>query len=329
MEQVEEAIRDSQGPRGNVPLLKNPVYHGYFADPFVYRHEGSYYAVGTSGKAGPSTMEFPVLHSTDFEHWHNVGCALVAPPLPGTHYWAPEVAYHDGNFYLYYSVGFGDKGHQLKVAQSPLPSGPFVEVARLLDPEHAEFAIDAHPFQDDDGQWYLFYARDFVDSEGGARPGTALVVTPMQSMTKIGPEYQVVMRARHDWQRYQKDRAIYGGRYDWHTLEGPCVIKHEGRYYCLYSGGNWQDESYGVDFVVADSVMGPYTDTNDGSGPRVLRSIGDRVVGPGHNSSVVGPDGQTYLAYHAWDPMFRQRHMCLDRLSWNDEGPIISHGFDR
>ena len=41
-------------------------------------------------------------------------------------------------------------------------------------PPECPFAIDPHPFQDADGRWYLFYATDFLDTEGGARAGTAL-----------------------------------------------------------------------------------------------------------------------------------------------------------
>src|SRR3712207_6961952 len=49
------------------------------------------------------------------------------------------------------------------------------------------------------------------------------------------------------------DRPMYGEIYDWHTLEGPCVRKHENRYYCFYSGGRWETDSYGVDYGVARS----------------------------------------------------------------------------
>ena len=62
---------------------------------------------------------------------------------------------------------------------------------------------------------------------------------------------------------------MFGGIYDWHTLEGPCVRRHGGRYYCLYSGGCWQNDTYGVDYAVADHVLGPYTDSGNEDGPRV------------------------------------------------------------
>src|SRR5205807_7892947 len=90
----------------------NPVYAGYFADPFVWKHDGAYYAVGTgaaeaSGHVAESGQGavFPLLRSDDFVTWHLVARALVRPdPALGEDFWAPEVAYHAGTFYLYYSV---------------------------------------------------------------------------------------------------------------------------------------------------------------------------------------------------------------------------------
>lgn len=300
----------------------NPAYSEYFADPFVFRHQGVYYALGTGESSDPygGIREFPMLRSEDFLTWHPVGYALKRPEIGATHFWAPEVAVEGGRFYLYYSAGIGDRGHHLRVATSDRPEGPYVDTgAPLLNPECTPFAIDASPFRDDDGRWYLFYARDFLDTD---RPGTALVVAPLDDMTRLGTDFHVVMRARHDWQRYQANRSMYGGVYDWHTLEGPCVVKHEGRYYCLYSGGNWQNATYGLDFVVADSVLGPYIDTNEGEGARVLRTVPGKVIGPGHNSIVEGPYGrQMYVAYHAWDIGMEARRICFDRLEWTPTGP--------
>nr|WP_242039670.1 family 43 glycosylhydrolase [Anabaena sphaerica] len=172
--------------------------------------------------------------------------------------------------------------------------GPYEDVGEpLTDLNNCPFAIDPHPFRDDDGQWYLFYARDFLDTEGGMRAGTALVVDRLQDMTKLTGVETVVLRSRCDWQRFLDNRMMYGQVFDWHTLEGPCVRKHEGRYYCFYSGGCWETENYGVDYGVADSVMGTYSDAGNEAGPRVLRSLPGYVKGPGRNSIVLGPDTQT------------------------------------
>ncbi len=309
----------------------NPVYPAYFADPFVWQYQGSYYAIGTGPAEAVGQVDdlhqrrvFPLLRSDDLVNWELIGNALSRPdPALGDNFWAPEVAYSDGSFYLYYSVGHGDKNHQLRVATSPDPLGPYQDVGvPLIDPTTCPFAIDPSPFQDDNGQWYLFYAQDFLDTENGARAGTALVADRLLTMTKLAGETTVVLRARQDWQRFLANRSMYGNIYDWHTLEGPCVRKHHDRYYCFYSGGRWETEDYGVDYGVADRVMGPYSDAGNELGPRVLRSRPGYVLGPGHNSITNSPDGQTeYVVYHAWDREMKARRMCIDRLIWTIDGP--------
>jgi GH43 family beta-xylosidase len=115
---------------------------------------------------------------------------------------------------------------------------------------------------------------------------------------------------------------MYGGTYDWHTLEGPFVLLRDGIYYCTYSGGCWQTSGYGVDFATSNDVLGPYSDDGGESGPRVLRGVPGHVIGPGHHSVVRGPDGATdYAVYHAWDASMSARRMCIDPLVITAEGP--------
>src|SRR4051812_6372756 len=60
---------------------KNPVWPGYFADPFVLRWRGAYFAYGTGATAGRAKAETPcvfeVLHSPDLVQWESLGAALV------------------------------------------------------------------------------------------------------------------------------------------------------------------------------------------------------------------------------------------------------------
>jgi beta-xylosidase len=309
----------------------NPVYGSYFADPFVWKFQEIYYAIGTGElEAQGQTIGkvFPVLQSNDFFQWSFASSAMVRPDSRlGDNFWAPAVVRASDKFYLYYSVGHGDKNHQLRVATSETPQGPYKDVGiSLLDPKACSFAIDPHPFRDDDGRWFLFYARDFLDASNSVRPGTALVVARMKSMTELEDEGRPVLRARSNWQRFKANRLMYGRNWDWHTLEGPCVCKHNGRYYCFYSGGCWQNDSYGVDYGVAEHVMGPYSDWGNENGPRVLKTVPNHVIGPGHNSIIRGPDGETdYIVYHAWDKQLKLRRMFVDELSWTPDGPK-SHG---
>jgi beta-xylosidase len=318
---------------------RNPVYPCYFADPFVWKHEGRYFAVGTgpiselpaAGETDFTTcnvngreMAIPLLTSDDLVHWKLEGGALIVPPQArGAVFWAPEVACHDGRFYLYYSFAAEGLKHSLHVAASSRPEGPYEYSAPLLaESDDCPFAIDAHAFRDDDGLWYLFYARDFLDFGNDLRAGTALVVDRLINMTRLAGETKTVLRARREWQRFQADRPMYGKVFDWHTLEGPCVRKRDGVYYCFYSSGCYQGEGYGVDYGTATSVTGPYADTGNESGARLLRTVPGKVIGPGHHSIVLGPDDRTeFIVYHAWDPRMTGRRMHIDRLEWTPRGP--------
>lgn len=294
----------------------NPVYPGYFADPFVLKVGDEYFAYGSGSVVGDRVFE--VLHSTDLVQWSSVGGALepLADPDAQT-YWAPEVAAFDGRYFLYFSVGQEDRDHVIRVAVADAPQGPFVDCDVALTPDE-RFAIDASPFCDDDGQWYLFYARDLLD---GDRVGTSLAVDRLLDMTRLEGNPQTVLRATADWQLFKGGREMYGDVYDWYTLEGPFVRRVGGRYYCFYSGGAWEEENYGVSFGVADHPLGPWTEGDTAGGPTILRTVAGRVLGPGHNSVVEGPGGHDYVVYHAWDPARTARRMCIDRLDWTAAGP--------
>ncbi len=293
---------------------QNPVWDGYLADPHVWQTGGVYYACGT-GKA-PDGNQFPILRSKDLAHWEFVAGAL--PPLTDpklTEYWAPEVAERDGKFYLYYA---GDL--KMRVAVADHPAGPYQDAGVLLFPE-LEFSIDAHPFHDPvTGQWYLFFARDFFDQ----KPGTALSVVRLNDdmISTSGPMHTVI-RAFADWQIYERNRTLYNKLWPaWYTVEGPTLIYRNGKYYCFYSGGNWQTPGYGVGCGVSDTITGPYTDPWSKEAACVLSSIPGKLIGPGHNGTILGPDGQTYfIVYHSWNPQRTARQMCLDPIIWTEDGP--------
>lgn len=306
-----------------MPSYHNPVYPDYFADPFVWKHQGVYYAVGTGPVTGAKDRAFPLLRSENFVDWKFCHGALRVPEFAqGGEFWAPEVAFDGQAFFLYYSVATAGLNHQLRVARSASPEGPYEDAVALTDLALLSFAIDPHPFRDIDGKFYLFYARDFLDFGPGRNAGTALVVDELVGMTRLAGREQIVLRSTQPWQLFKARREMYGQVLDWHTLEGPCVRLHEGRYYCFYSGGCYENETYGVDYAVADQVTGPYRDDSASSGARVLQSVPGRVIGPGHTSIVQGPDEKTdFLVYHAWDSGMQARRMCLDPLEWTNSGP--------
>lgn len=300
----------------------NPVYLHYMADPFVLHHNGYYYAYGT-GPGDAHGRQFPVLRSDNLIDWKM--CSWALDPIPDAkEFWAPEVAYSEDIFYLYYSAsGIAGRDHQLRVATSANPCGPFVDSGQVLVPNEA-FTIDAHPFQDVDKQWYLFYAQDFLTLDGDYRVGTGIVVDKLLDMLTLAGNPQIVVRPHADWQLFQANRFMYNAVYDWHTIEGAALRLHNGRYYCFYSGGAWEQANYGISYVIADHPLGPYY-RPEGINEPLLRSVAGKVIGPGHNSFTEGQDGTEYIVYHGWDSAMTARLMRLDHLEWENNTPII-HG---
>lgn len=297
----------------------NPVYDQYMADPFVLHHEDCYYAYGTAPLAQDAPA-FPVLESNDLAHWRYVRHALLR--LPGmSDYWAPEVAYHDGTFYMYYSAGI-DQVQHLRVATSDSPTGPFVDSGKLLYPDEP-FSIDPHPFRDSDGTWYLFSSRDFLTDDAEGHVGTGIVVDRLLDMMTPANEPRLVVRPHAGWHLFRAQREMYGQVFDWYTIEGATTRVHNGHYYCFYSGGAWEHDNYGLAYVVAEHPLGPYHKPDDVDGP-ILRSRPGQVIGPGHNSFTESPDGtQEYCVYHGWDAAMTARLMRIDRLVWDGDTPRI------
>lgn len=306
--------------------FNNPVYTGYLADPFCWYHDGMYYAVGTrGGGAHDPARDVPMLKSKDLQHWESVGEVLELPADErGGAVWAPETAYHDGTFYLYYHANGNGKGFRIRVATSQNPEGPYRDTGTpLTDVTQNDFVIDSSAFRDDDGQWYLFYATDFTNTDATTFRGTALAVDRLIDMTRLEGRPTPVMRAHWQWQVYERNRNMRGKVADWFTLEGPEVVKRGGKYYCFYSGGNYQNDSYGVDYLVADNIRGPWTEVGRERGPQMVRSIPGQVFGPGHNSIVRSPEGQDYFVYHAWNPERTRRQLWVDPLLWSNGVPRV------
>ena len=80
---------------------RNPVLPGDFPDPTVIRVGDTYFAAGTSSEWAPP---FRLYESKDLVNWTYLGPLFreMSDWTMGS-YWAPELFYHNGIYYVYYT----------------------------------------------------------------------------------------------------------------------------------------------------------------------------------------------------------------------------------
>lgn len=292
-----------------------PAWDHPLPDPAVLRTTEGWIAYGTGMRTDSGAI--PAAISEDLVHWEGIGEVL--RPLPeelGDSYWAPEVCERDGSWWMYFSVGHGDRGHHLRVARAERPEGPFQDLGVNLTPSET-FAIDASPFRDEDGSWWLYFARDVLDTD---RVGTHLAVAPLPAPDRLG-ETTPVLAPYADWQIFQRDREMYGQTYTWHTLEGPHLLVRDGLLCMSFSAGNWTGAGYRTAWAHATTPTGPWTLPTEGED--VLLASDAQWIGPGHNSFTIGPDGEDVIVFHAWDEERTGRYMHLRPLQVATDPPRL------
>ncbi|MDA8240552.1 MAG: glycoside hydrolase family 43 protein [Nitrospiraceae bacterium] len=255
-------------------------------DPAVIFFEGKYYLYPTGDNHG-----YDVYISSDLVHWKK-GPRVFISAEPGV--WAPHVLYNppDRKFYLYYTVN-----RRVGVAVADKPDGTFRDLGALV-----EHAIDADMFLDEDGRYYLYYA---------AYPKFGIYVQPMESPVTIKGESILLIRPDEAWEKEGEP-----------VTEAPWMLKHQGTYYLLYSGGGANTRYYAIGYATAKGPLGPFTKYP--GNPMMKEGCG--VYGPGHCSVIETPGGKLWIIYHQkkdglkdWDRM-----ICIDPLWFDDQG--VLHG---
>jgi arabinan endo-1,5-alpha-L-arabinosidase len=110
----------------------------------------------------------PILRSADLVDWTYVGDVFEQRPDwvgASAGLWAPEIAYRDGTYYLYYSASATSPelgGHSaIGVATAPTPAGPWTDSgAPAVEPRSDRWTIDPAVLEAD-GTWYLYFGSYF------------------------------------------------------------------------------------------------------------------------------------------------------------------------
>ena len=269
-------------------IYKNPILENG-ADPFVMLDGGKYYYYATRLPDG-----YDVSVSDDLVHWENKGICLHKEDVCGEKgFWAPEIIKHNGKYYMAFTA---DQHLGIAVADSPL--GPFRQHSNGFLFE--ERRIDGHFFRDDDGSIYLFY----VDCNCGNRIFGARL---NETLTEVIPgSERLLLAAEEGWEI---------SRPPCDCVEGPFVLKHNGRYYLTYSANGFSHIEYAVGVAFADSPLGPYK--KYAKNPILARN--EHVNGTGHHSFTTAKDGkQLICVYHIHYSLERilPRHTCIDKAAF-------------
>lgn len=281
---------------------KNPIRTGMYPDPSIVRVENDYYMVNSSFVYFPC---IPISHSTDLIHWNIIGHAIIqeewaelADAQGGFAYWAPDISYHNGKFYITATYRMNDDCAILRkqmIVSSDKPEGPYSKPIWI-----EEDGIDPSLFHEEDGRHYMLLNR-------GAR------------ILELNADLTAPI---------SKARMLYYGDCK-KAPEGPHLLKKDGYYYLFLAEGG---TGVGHQITVARSKQldGPYAPCP--YNPIMTQSDRNAAIQrSGHGKPVQTQNGQWYMVYLC-ARMTEQtytltgRETAMDPITWTEDGwPIVNH----
>jgi beta-xylosidase len=255
------------------------------ADPSIVFYEDVYYAYGTSAGDG-----IAVYTSSDMKYWKKeTKLALHKNDVWANRwFWAPEVYYINGKFYMYYSAD-----EHICVATSDSPLGPFTQ--EIKKPMMDDKGIDNSLFIDNNGKAYLFYVR-FTN-------GNEIWVAELQEDLKTvkTETLRSCISVSQDWEKAWLK-----------VTEGPFVIKRNGTYYMTYSANNYQSTYYGIGVATATDVKGPWKKYEQNPVYQNVKGL----VGVGHSTMFTDKEGNLRIVFHAHNSQIsvQPRYMYISRV---------------
>ena len=281
----------------------NPIIKGWYADPEGIFMGGKYWIFPTYSAPYRKQLFFDAFSSTDLVHWEKHERVLEQKNIPWLRMalWAPSIIEANNKFYLFFGgndVHEGEIGG-IGVAVSDKPEGPYVDaLGKPLINEIVNGAqpIDQFVFRDDDGQYYMYY--------GGW--GHCNMVRLNDDLLSL---------------KLFEDGEMYKEVTPENYVEGPFMLKRNGKYYFMWSEGNWTGPNYAVAYAIADSPMGPFNRIGT-----ILQqdSLVAKGAGPHSVIQVPGKD-EYYMVYHR-RPLDKkaasEREVCIDKMEFDEKGFI-------
>jgi hypothetical protein len=234
------------------------------------------------------SMEDPGAEATD----HGVALHVHDIPWAERQLWAPDAAYRNGRYYLYFPAKKADGIFQIGVATSANPTGPFKAEP---NPIRGSYSIDPAVFIDDDGQAYFYfgglwggqlqsyrnnqYNKEHQEPQPGEPALGPRVAKLADNMLELAEEVQEIQILD------EEGRPLLAGDNERRFFEASWMHKYKGKYYFSYSTG----DTHYICYAVGDNPYGPFTYAG-----RIL----EPVVGWTSHHSICEFRGKWYLFYH-------------------------------
>ena len=296
--------------------MSNPILPGCYPDPSVVRVGDDYFVVTSTFEYFPG---LPVFHSTDLEHWIQLGHAvdrhdqldLSTVPSSGGLF-APTIRQHDGVYFITCTLvgGAGKTGHFVLTATDP--AGPWSDPTWL---DGAEGIDPSLFFDDDDGRAWFTATRPAHDPQWHDQTEVWLREFDPVTNSLVGDEHVL-------W-----TGALIGAVW----AEGPHLYARGGWYYLLASEGG-TEANHAVSVARSRAVTGPY-EGNSANPVLTHRNLGPRhpVTNVGHADLVEAPGGgwaAVLLASRGLDsPLGRESFLVP--VDWHDDWPVFAPGVGR
>jgi xylan 1,4-beta-xylosidase len=305
---VADAPRADTTAAGEI-TYQNPVLPGDFADPSVVRVGEDYWATATSSEWAPL---FPLLHSTNLVDWEIRGHVFPdhLPDWAEAHFWAPEIEYEAGTYYIYYTAKKKGGNLCVGVASATNPTGPYTDLGPLVCQEVG--SIDGFAIRDERGDLFLIWKED-GNSRGLPTPMWGQRMNDARTEL-LGEPFELFRNEPNSWE---------GG-----LVEGAYILRQGDYYYCFYSGDACCGRgcTYGVGVARATGLQGPW----EKHSANPIMKQNEEWKCAGHGSVVTDPQGEHYFLYHAYSTeggVYTGREGLLDKIHWGDDGwPYFDEG---
>lgn len=305
-------------------------------DPVIIRQDSSFYIFCTGNGIS-------VFSSTDMKNWKRERPVFAAGPqwamdaVPGFkgHIWAPDISYHDGLYYLYYSVSaFGKNTSCIGVATNKTlnPASPdfqWTDHGRLIQsyPGITNWnAIDPNLIEDKKSNAWLSF--------GSFWDGLKLIPLSKDRLHVLGDTINLpTIASRKRKPGDPNPPAIDNNPVDagGNAIEAPFVFKKDGYYY-LFASIDYcckgENSTYKMIVGRSKKLEGPYLDK---LGYDMAKAGGTLVLkgdanwhGVGHNA-VASFDGVDYLIFHGYDAHDRGRSkLRIEPIEWKEGWPVVT-----